>query len=329
MELLQTPISYRPGTTPSLRAISKNKIIQFIKSLDFEQIFVPEATFASDSEFDTPAAVNELAHAISDVIVRSPPKSTSPRKLLETTLGSQCLAESPSMFDTPTPQFTYPRFSPGPFDDNPPYAGTHETSTPINVHTMFTDQTSPIAISVDSSPTFDGPNRPESVRSSSASTLIPEPLFGAVPGTLPSSFMAAQLNVQVRRSRLPFPSNVTDVDPSEVRRPSPELQRILYSKLDEIEWGPDPHIHYLNVATLPPSSYQYIQIRGTFSPIAGRLPSRKTPSTATPGLGLISTKRFLNVALYDTGSDACVVCDDFLDFELCDGERQVVNFDFE
>jgi hypothetical protein len=255
MELLQTPISYRPGTTSSLRAISKNQIIQFIKSLNFEQIFVPEATFASDSDVDTPAAVSELAHAISDVIVRSPPKSTSPRKLLETTLGSQYSAESPSPFDTPIPQFTYPRFSPGPFDDDAPYAGTHETSTPGDEHAMFTDQASPIVASMDSSPTVDGPNRPESIRSSSASTLIPEPPSGTVPGTLPSSFLAAQLNFQVRRSRLPFPSWIADADPSEVHRPSPELQRILYSKLDEIEWGPDPHIHYLNVATFPPSSY--------------------------------------------------------------------------
>ena len=148
MELLQTSIPHHLGTTPSLRAISKNEIIQFIKSLEFEQIFVPEAPFASDSDVDTPAAVIELTHAISDVILRSPLKSASPRKLLETTVGSQYSAESPH----------------------------------------------------------------------------------------------AQLNFRVRRSRLPFPSSVTDVDPdpSEVRRPSSELQRILCIKLDEIEWGTSP-----------------------------------------------------------------------------------------
>ena len=107
MEFLQTPIPHRPATTPSLRAISKNKIIQFIKSLDFEQIFVPKTTFASNSDIDTPAAGSELAHAISGVILRSPPKSASPRKLLETTLGSQDSAELPTPFDTPTPRFTW------------------------------------------------------------------------------------------------------------------------------------------------------------------------------------------------------------------------------
>ena len=351
MDLPQTPLPHRSG---NFRVISKKSFNQLIESLDFDSVFVPEAIFSSDSESDTPAAMAELAQVLSDVMVNSPPKSASPKRLLQSTLSIHSLGESPSPLNTPTPQFTRPVFrdpflqTPNtsfagtsqistlrdiyttsrdentvlPFSSNsslyiidPSFAGTSQVSIPSDIDTTTGDQNT-LAVATDSQSPSDDHSRPQHMRSSSASTLVPDNIsVGIVPGTLPHSFIGTELNIKVRRSRFPFASSITEVDASEVPRPSPELRKVIYSKLDQILKGPDPYVFYLNVATIPPSSLQYIQISGYFSPIEGTAPSRHN---GNPSPSLSRNFKFVKSAIYDSGADSCVVCDDYLGLSLQD-----------
>ncbi len=146
--------------------------------------------------------------------------------------------------------------SSSPFQDiNPSFAGISQVSIPSDIDTTTANQnTIDVAMESHSPSYYHG--RPEHMRSSSASTLVQDNISaGVIPGTL-YFFMDTELNLKVRRSRFPFPSSITEVDASEVPRPSPELQRFIYSKLEQIEKGPDPYLFYLNVATIPPSSLQ-------------------------------------------------------------------------
>lgn len=76
----------------------------------------------------------------------------------------------------------------------------------------------------------------------------------------------------------------------------------------------DPYISHLNIATTPSCGLQYLDIRATFEPLG----------YGGPGVIPFKATKVRSMAMYDTGSGSCVVCDDVLGLSLRSGERMQV-----
>lgn len=302
---VQQPLSMR--NLAGFGCLSKQALIQLIDSLDFTEIHLPQKFFASESIAETPALMEAVGSALAEVVGQSPPTTVSPPRQL---LSSNTYDTLPQ---TPTPRRQHiPELQAEGEDDDTEH--TFARLSLIEPRVIEYKGMNYLIFYRISQLTYIG-----SVRSYTTTSLV-EDDGRFVPSPPPSKrkFLEEEAKKALRdpeRSASGFMRSFTTVaraDNDERFVPAPpQSKRNFFERAAKKETTyRDPYISRLNVATTPSCGLQYLDVRATFEPL-----ERDGPFEAT---------NVRSMAMYDTGAESCVVCDDVLGLSLRSGERMFV-----